>query len=413
MRTYWRLFSVVLLFVAPWPPRSLAQERATPNPVQFAAPIVIQYPASYPQAIASGDFTSDGFPDLIVGDEFGGLYTKLGRGDGRFKSWRYVFPPGHDVSALALGKFDGKNLDAVVNNISDAWVLMGGGGGGFPHDGWLDAGGNFVTGFAVGDFDHDGKQDIAALVDIPGQNSDSSEVYLYLGNGDGTFQSPRQLPVSPLGPVAILAGDFEGNGNLDLAVLSTYLHDHVGRVSVLLGDGKGNFGRPIVFPLNGLIPKYPVAMTLADFDGDETLDIALAYANSDATGSSFVQILLGNGDGTFRRGARARAGLDPQAITTADFNGDGIPDLAVPDTTHQLTSSYLSILVGKGDGTFQPPAKFRVHGVGASGVTVADFNGDGKPDVATVNVNSQNVSVLLNTTPFPAPKGRRARAQGH
>jgi len=292
-------------------------------------------------------------------------------------------------------------------------VLLGGGGGGFPRDGWLDAGGNFVVGFAVGDFNHDSKEDIAALVDIPGQNSDSSVVYLFLGNGDGTFQSPKQLSVSPLGPVAILAGDFNGDGKLDLAVLSSFLHDHVGRVSILLGDGKGGFGHPISFPLLGLIPKYPVAMTLADFDGDETLDIALAYANSDATGTSFVQILLGNGDGTFRRGVRAQAGLDPQAIATADFNGDGIPDLAVPDTTHQLTSSYLSILVGKGDGTFQPPAKFRVHGVGASGVTVADFNGDGKPDVATVNVNSQNVSVLLNTTPFPAPKGRRARAQGH
>jgi len=409
VRSRWSLLGAVPLVVLLLGRQPSAQQRATPNPVQFAPPIVIQYPASYPQAIASGDFTRDGFPDLIVGDEFGGLYTKLGRGDGRFKSWRYVFPPGHDVSALAVGKFDGKNLDAVVNDISDAWVLLGGGGGGFPRDGWLDAGGNFVVGFAVGDFNHDSKEDIAALVDIPGQNSDSSVVYLFLGNGDGTFQSPKQLSVSPLGPVAILAGDFNGDGKLDLAVLSSFLHDHVGRVSILLGDGKGGFGHPISFPLLGLIPKYPVAMTLADFDGDETLDIALAYANSDATGTSFVQILLGNGDGTFRRGVRAQAGLDPQAIATADFNGDGIPDLAVADTTHQLTSSYLSILVGKGDGTFQPPAKFRVHGVGVSGVTVADFNGDGKPDVATVNGDSGNVSVLINTTPFRAPNAKPPR----
>ena len=407
------MLAAVLFLVLSLDPLSPAQRHATLNKLQFAPPIVFGYPGSYPGTIASGEFTSDGIQDLIVGAEYGDIAVKLGRGDGTFGHWHNAFSPSRSASTLAVGKFDGKNLDAVVNDISDAWVLLGGGGGGFPHVTWLDAGGNAVVGFAVGDLNGDGKQDIAALVDIPGQNSDSSEVYLYLGNGDGTFQSPRQLPVSSLGPVAILAGDFNGDGKLDLAVLSSYLHDHVGRVSVLLGDGKGGFGHPIVFPLNGLIPKYPVAMTLADFNGDHTLDIALAYANSEATGSSFVQILLGNGDGTFRRGVRAPAGLDPQAIATADFNDDGIPDLAVVDTTHQLTSSYLSILVGKGDGTFQPPAKFRVHGVGASQLTVADFNGDGKPDVATVNVISQNVSVLINTTPFPAPKAKRLRRQRH
>ena len=141
---------------------------------------------------------------------------------------------------------------------------------------------------------------------------------MFLGNGDGTFQSPRQLPVSPLGLVAVLVGDFNGDGNLDLAVLSTYLHDHVGRVSVLLGDGKGGFHRPIVFPLHGLFPKYPVAMASGDFRGDKKLDLALAYADEDTNSSSIVQILLGNGDGTFSEGARALAGTDPAAVATAD-----------------------------------------------------------------------------------------------
>jgi len=403
--------SLIVLF----PTRPFAQQ-PTPNNVQFAPPIVFRYPASYPQAIASGDLRNNGIPDLIAGDEYGGLYAKLSRGNGTFRSWQYVSFPGHYVSALAVGKFDGKNLDAVVNDISDAWVLLGGGGGGFPRTTWLNAGGNFVTGFAVGDFRGDGKQDVAALVDVPGQNSDSSAVYLYLGNGDGTFQPPEQLPVSSLGPVAILAGDFNGDGELDLAVLSVYLHNHVGRVSVLLGDGKGGFGHPIVFPLYGLYPKYPVAMALGDFDDDQTSDLALAYADATSNKSSFVQILLGNGDGTFRRGVRASAGPNPVSVASADFNGDGIPDLVVANSPCYTACRYpssVSVLLGNGNGTFQPPARFPVHGQTSLQLTVADFNGDGKPDVATVNVNSQSVSVLLNTTQFPAPKASAARRLRH
>ena len=316
---------------------------------------------------------------------------------------------------MVVGKFEGKNLDAVVNDIGDAWVLLGGGKGGFPRATWLNAGGNFVFGFAVGDFNGDGKQDVAALVDIPGQNSDSSAVYLFLGNGDGTFQLPRQLPVSPLGPVAILAGDFNGDGKLDLAVLTTYLHKHVGRVSVLLGDGKGDFGHPIMFRLFGLY-NYP-SMVSGDFNRDKRLDLAIATSNSDPNKNSSIRILLGNGDGTFGEGVRARAGLpNPLSIASADFNGDGIPDLVMANSAcHAKSGNFncISVLVGNGDGTFQPPAKFRAHGQTSLQFTVADFNGDGKPDVATVNVNSQNVSVLLNTTQFPARKAKPARSQRH
>jgi len=387
-------------------PQSSAQQQAT-NKIRFAPPMVIHYPASYPQAIASGDFTNDGFSDLMVGDEYGGLYTKLSRGGGSFRPWHYVLFPGHSTSALALGRFDGKNLDAVVNDISDAWVLLGGGGGGFPRDIWLDAGGNFVMGFAVGDFTGDGKQDIAALVDIPGQNSDSSVVYLYLGNGDGTFQPPKQLPVSSLGPAAIVAADLNGDGDLDLAVVSAYLHNHTGRVSVLLGDGKGGFGHPIVFPLRGLY-NLP-SIVPGKFNGDNKLDLALAYLDNYLNKSSFIRILLGNGDGTFREGAHTPAVRYPISIAEADFNGDGKTDLVVANPCGAKSTDFdcISVLVGNGNGTFQNPAQFHVHGAGVSQLTVADFNGDGKPDVATVNGNSQNVSVLLNTTPFPARKGKQ------
>jgi hypothetical protein len=300
VRTCWRLFSVVLLFVVPWPPCSSAQQRVVPDPVQFAPPVAYSFPGSYPQVIASGEFTNDGIQDLIVGAYYGDIGLKSGRGDGTFRRWINANSPSGSASALAVGKFDGKNLDIVVNDYDDAWVLLGDGKRGFPNYTWLDAGDNFVAGFAVGDFAGDGKQDIAALVDIPGQSSDSSVVYLYLGNGDGTFQPPRQISVSPLGPVAILTGD---------------------------------------------------------------------------------------------------------------FNGDGIPDLVVPGDHCPIDGHHancISVLLGNGNGTFQPPANFRGA---AAQLTVADFNGDGKPDVA--GVFPSGVSVWLNTTPFPASESKRARLQRH
>jgi hypothetical protein len=406
------LFSVALLLVLPLPPCSSAQQQVVSGPLQFAPPVVFGFPGSYPQVIASGEFTNDGIQDLIVGAYYGDIGLKLGRGDGTFRRWINANSPSGSASALAVGKFDGKNLDIVVNDYEDAWVLLGGGEGEFPHYTLLDAGDNFVAGFAVGDFNGDGMQDIAALVDIPGQNSDSSVAYLFLGNGDGTFQSPRQFPVSGLGPVAIVAGDFNGDGKLDLAVLSSFLHDGTGRVSVLLGNGKGGFGDPISFALHGLsFSANPLAMSLGDFKGDNKLDLALAYTNSEETGSASVRILLGNGDGTFRWGARVRTERfnNYGSIATADFNGDGIPDLVVPGDHCPIDGHHancISVLLGNGDGTFQPPANFRGA---AAQLTVADFNGDGKPDVA--GVFPSGVSVWLNTTPLPAPEVERARAQ--
>jgi hypothetical protein len=152
-------------------------------------------------------------------------------------------------------------------------------------------------------------------------------------------------------------------------------------------------------------------MSLGNFNEDNNLDLALAYVNV-GTAPSSVRILLGNGDGTFRWGSRIRLGQFNPSIATADFNGDGIPDLVVPGIHCPIDGHHancISVLLGNGDGTFQPPANFP-EGSAANRLTVADFNGDGKPDVATLN---NGVSILLNTTTFPAPKGKRARSHGH
>jgi len=401
VRTRCPLAAVVLLFFS-LPPQSHAQH-ATPNNLQFAPPIFIHYPGSYPQAIASGDYNNDGIPDLVVGAEYGDAAVKLGRGNGTFGPWWPGIGTSY-VSVIAMGRFNGndKGQDVVLNDYSDGWAE------GHGHAAFLDAGGNFVTSFAVGDFNGDGNQDIAALADIPGPFTDSSTVYLYLGNGDGTFQPPSQFQVS-LAPVAILAGDFNGDGKLDLAVLSWYIHSGAGTVSVLLGDGKGGFGSPLVYHIPRL--QFWTAITLGDFNGDHNLDLAFTDAEYNSNQSYSVRILLGNGDGTFREGCRGREGQVIN-IASADFNWDGIPDLVATKVCPAKLGQFacISILLGNGDGTFQHGVNFREGGQ-ATQLTVADFNGDGKPDVAAVNVLSQNVSVLLNTTQFnPKPKPTSGRA---
>jgi len=397
--------------------QSASTHATAPGRIQFAPAKVIRYPATYPQAITSGDFNNDGTPDLVAGDQFGGVYIALGRGDGTFGRWSYCAPAAQYTSALSVGKFHGKrNLDFVTNGISDAWVMLGNGRGQFPRATFLDADQNFVAAFAVGDFNGDGKPDIAALVDLTDNNA--TAIYLYLGNGDGTFQPARQFRVSEFAPVAMVAGDFNGDGNLDLAVLSTYVHEGVAHLSVLLGNGRGGFGAPIRSRLNEKIDSgsYVPVLAAADFNGDNKLDIAVAEPNGDSNKNGFVRVLLGNGDGTFRNGVRAPAGPNPVSIGAADLSGNGILDLVVSNLRGGPPEPRgdISVLPGNGDGSFRPPLRFPVRDYDPVQLTIADFNGDGKPDVATVNgITTGSVGILLNTTPFRARKASRARRPQH
>jgi hypothetical protein len=233
------------------------------------------------------------------------------------------------------------------------------------------------------------------------------QVSVYLGNGDGTFRSPLSL-TRGIAPVAVSTGDFNGDGAPDIAVLAQDFGHIGGLVAVFLGNGHGNFSDPILFRLrsHGIYGLLPSAITVGDFDGDGRLDAAIALADGSSNRMSYVGILLGNGDGTFHQGRLAPAGLNPTSVATADFNGDGIPDLVVandPCGKGCGSPGGVSVLLGNGDGTFQKPQTFAVNGEFPE-ITVADFNGDGKPDVATANGDSATITVLLNTTQFPSEK---------
>jgi hypothetical protein len=210
-----------------------------------------------------------------------------------------------------------------------------------------------------------------------------------LGNGDGTLQAPVCYgAISNSASVAV--GDFNGDGKPDLAVTVN------GGVSVLLNDGNGAFPTAVFYPF-GIHPKSVAAV--GDFNGDGILDLAVTDVGGTVTpDSGGVWVLLGKGDGTFQPAVYYVAGGYPVSVAVGDFNGDGKLDLAVANqfAGHNLDGANINVLLGNGDGTFQAPVNYAA-GRSPVSVAVGDFNGDGKPDLAVANTGGK-LSVLLNTT---------------
>lgn len=168
---------------------------------------------------------------------------------------------------------------------------------------------------------------------------------------------------------ALTGGDFNADGNLDLAMASAF----DSTVSILLGNGDGTFLPRSTYATG----RYPVCVAAADLDGDGAPDLAVANL-----GSNTVSVLAGNGDGTFRAKADFAAGAGPRSVAIADLNGDTRPDLAVANSS----SRSVSVLPGDGDGTFGAPTGFAAGG-DPSSVAVADLDGDGHSDLAVANWN--------------------------
>jgi hypothetical protein len=237
---------------------------------------------------------------------------------------------------------------------------------------------------AVGDFNGDGNLDIVA-----GSNSggpavgNTGVVSVFLGKGDGTFAPAVNYPTGIVA-ASIAVADLNGDGRLDLAVAN----ENSDNVSVLLGRGDGTFQASVNYPAG----PGPADIASGDFNGDGKLDLVVANA-----GSSFgttVSVLIGNGDGTFQAPVSYPAGDEPFSVAVGDFNTDGKLDLIVADSGAS-SGNTVNLLLGNGDGTFQTAVPYTV-GVGAVAVAVADLNSDGLLDVAVANISSDNVSVLLN-----------------
>jgi hypothetical protein len=229
-------------------------------------------------------------------------------------------------------------------------------------------GGNGDQYAATGDFNGDGKLDIA----VAAYTDNAADVLL--GNGDGSFQAATAYGVGS-GPWGIAVGDFNGDGRLDVVTANRTANS----VSVLLGKGDGTFQAAVGYGVG----SGPFWVAVADFNGDGKPDLVTANGSSND-----VSVLLGKGDGTFQAAVRYGAGPSPGTLVTGDFNGDGRTDLAVANNG----SNTVSVLLGKGDGTFQAAVNYGVTNAPWA-IATGDFNGDGKVDL--VVADQGGVSVLL------------------
>jgi hypothetical protein len=346
-----------------------------------------------PLFVVAGDFNGDGVMDIASGDDNTFAVTvMLGKKGGGFASpiTNTINPTAgvftQDVVAADLN--GDHNLDLVAvgtgGGINEIAVMLGNGDGTFK-PGVPYAAGNFPYSVVVGDFNGDGVPDIA--VANLGWNVYGS-VELLIGNGDGTFKPAVSVSVGNNYPYWITAGDFNGDGKLDLAVTDG---GDPGTIGILLGNGDGTFQPLLTGPTVGTQPYFIAA---ADLNGDGKLDIVVCdqYVTKDN-----VQVALGNGDGTFKTATAYTAGQYDQAFAIADFNGDGVPDIALANSGDDASGSII-LLLGKGDGTFKAGPTLAAGSVPYA-IVQADFNGDGKPDLAIGNVQGDNITVLLNMTP--------------
>jgi len=338
----------------------------------------VDYPVgSDPTSVTTGDFNGDGKLDLAAASG-GTVSVFLGTGDGTFGA-KVDYTVGSSPRSVTTGDLNGDGkLDLAAASGGSVSVLLGKGDGTFQAKVDYPVGQNPLSttrSVTTGDLNGDGKLDLACST--YGVDDGVSLVSVLLGKGDGTFGTKVDYTVGDY-PNSVTAGDFNGDGKLDLATANFAANT----VSVLLGKGDGTFGTKVDYPV-GLQPR---SVTTGDFNGDKKLDLAAANFVGDS-----VSVLLGKGDGTFGTKVDYPVGHNLYSVTTGDFNGDGKLDLA----TANPPGNSVSVLLGKGDGTFDAKVDYPV-GSSPRFVTTGDFNGDKKLDLATANAYDNSVSVLLN-----------------
>ena len=350
--------------------------------------IAASYPVgSSPRGLAAADFNGDGKADLaVVNENSNTLSILLGTGEGGFVAGE-TYAVGYDPWFVTTGDFNGDGrTDLVVVSTLDEnsqvammgqlSILLGNGDGTFQSPITVAAGYSPAT-VAVADFNLDG------IADLVFTENGSSEVAVLLGNGDGTFRTAASY--SQPGASGVATGDFNRDGKPDFALAGP------GYLIVYLGNGDGTFQlSPSQYAAGP--HSYPGYLAVSDLNGDGKLDIVAPGTQPGST----ITVWLGKGDGTFLPGSSYPAGQAPFSVAITDLNGDGKPDLVVPN----LQSDNLSFLYGNGDGTFQPAVAFPGNPqseafFGPDFVVVADFNSDGVPDLAIANSGFNEVTIVL------------------
>jgi hypothetical protein len=368
--------------------------------VQGSFPLAPLPVGSYPCSVAVADLNGDGIPDIVVANQSSNTVSVLlGNGDGTFQT-EQTFSVGAYPASVAVADLngDGKpdlvvaNRGSPINPGNSVSVLLGIGDGSFrPQHTY--AAGEQPDVVAVADLNGDGIPDLVVTNAGVFPNAEGT-VSVLLGNGDGTFQTQQTFALGTE-PISVAVADLNGDGIPDLAVVEAYSSHNPGRVSVLLGNGDGTFQTQHTYAVS----SYPVSVTVADLTGDGIPDLVVANHGPYAQPGS-VSVLLGKGDGTFQPQHTYAVGTDPVAVVVADLNGDGKPDIVVGNEGGPFKpANSVSVLLGNGTGTFESQQTFAV-GNTLDSVAVADLNGDGSPDIVVTNRGSfsnpaNSASVLL------------------
>lgn len=426
--------------------------------LSFANPVTYDTAGYGAEAVAAVDVNGDGKPDLVIANgcgsnsscNTGSVTVLLNNGNGTFAPAVSYSSSGFVASAVAVSDVngDGKPDIVVVNNCSsgsplagcttdaNVAVLLGNGDGTFQTTTTYDTDGYVGQSVAIADVNGDGKPDLivvnrcgsSSTCETSGQSPIDSTAAVLLGNGDGTFQTAVTYDTGSPDSEMVAAGDVNNDGNPDLVVANNcYLVASIcdpngyqlGSVSILIGNSTGSFTVTENY-LSGV--SLTAAVALADLANNGNLDIALSGGGASFGGE--VGIFSGNGNGTFQD--QTTYSLNSYLvgdITIADVNGDGNLDLEVSFVCDIATvpgctagPAGAAVFLGNGDGTFQGAQYFGSIGYSngpSPALAVADFNGDGRPDLVVSANCADNgcstndvaehsiVGVLINTTVFP------------
>ena len=347
--------------------------QSEPAPDLFSLPVTYKV-GKKPDELKARDMNQDGFPDILVcnsGSDTLSYFEAIG--DGTFKK-PFTMNTGREPLALEIGDFNGDKIqDIAISNYGDGniSIVLGQKDGVFKQKSNVKVG-RLPIAIAVGDFNNDEKLDLAVTLRF-------DKLVILLGIGDGSFKTGEVYKASGT-PAYMAVGDFDNDKNLDIAVAFNAVQ--VNFIRIFYGNGDGTFKIPVKVAGG----KQSAFITQYDINNDGKNDLLASSTMHDV-----IKIFLNNGKSGFTSLEDAAAEKGPEYIVPGDFTGDNIPDLAVANRR----DASISILQGRGDGTFHFPHFNYPVGANAKAMVGEDFNDDGLTDLALLIYDRQMLEIIL------------------